>query len=184
MTGKSFLGAVVTGLVLFIFGFLFWAINPLPYQAWNEVDDVAAAQQAAAKIFPEDGMYFLPGRGNDPEAMKLLETGPSVFLTIDHSPSAGADPAALGMGLLHNVFSAILLVFVLGRVAGLVPRISRAMIIGVVAAVVINGSEIIWWQQPFSWVVHQMIYYVIYFGLGAAVLHYFLGEPEGEVESA
>ena len=184
MTTKSFWGAVLTGLVLFVYGFIYWAVNPLPYLAWNDVDDMAATQSAAAQLFPEDGVYFLPGAGNDPEAMKLLETGPSVFLTIDHSPVAGPDPLSLAMGFMHNVFSALLLVFVLSGVSGHVARITRAMIIGVVAAFVINGSEIIWWQQPVNWVAHQTIYYIIYFGIGAGVLHYFLDEPDGETEAA
>lgn len=178
MSGKTLLGVLVTGVVLFMFGFAYWALNPLPYQAWNEVADPAASQAAAAELFPEDGVYFLPGQGNDPEALKLMETGPSVYVTIDHSPMPGPDPVALGMGLVHNIFSALLLVFVLSAVAGLSNRISRSMIIGVVAAFVINGSEIIWWQQPFNWVIHQMIYYVAYFGVAALVLHFFLDPPQ------
>ena len=180
MTTKAFLGAVLTGLVLFVFGFIYWAANPLPYAAWNDVADPAEAQAAAAALFPEDGVYFLPGPTNDPEALKLLETGPSVYVTIDHTPVAGPDPLALGMGFLHNVFSALLLVFVLSGISGLVPRVSRALIVGIVAVFVINGSEIIWWQQPMSWVMHQMIYYIVYFGIAAVILHYFLPDPNEE----
>ena len=179
MTGKSILGALLTGVALFVFGFLYWAVNPLPYTAWNVLDDPAAAQAATAKLFPQDGMYVVPGGGNDPRALQLLETGPLVFLTIDHSPAAGPDPASLGVGLLHNIASAFLLVLLIRGVSGgLTARVGRAALVGVVAAFVINGSEIIWWQQPFNWMIHQAIYYVLYFALGAAVLNFFLPEPE------
>ncbi len=178
MSGKTILGGFVAGLALFIFGFIYWAVNPLPYAAWNEVSDPAAAQAAAAEWFPEDGMYFLPGPGNDPQALELLKTGPSVFLTIDHSPSAGADPAALGLGFVHNIFSAFLIIYLIQGVSGLSGRVSRAVMVGIIASFVINVSEIIWWQQPLNWVIHQMIYYLFYFAIAAAVLHFFLPDPE------
>ena len=174
MPGKTILGALVTGFVLFNFGFIFWAINPLPYMAWNDVADPAAAQAAAAEIFPEDGVYFLPGAGNDEAAIKLLETGPSVYVTIDHSPALPGDPASLGIGFVHNIFSAFLLVFLFSGVYGLGPRVSRALVVGIVATFIINGSEIIWWQQPSHWIVHQVIYYLLYFAIGALVLNFFL----------
>lgn len=178
MNGKAMLGALVTGFVLFVYGFIYWAVNPLPYLAWNAVDDAAATQAAAAKLFPEDGVYFIPGAGNDPEALRLMETGPSFYVTVDSNPAGGADPVAMGTGFLHNVFSAFLLTFVLSAIAGLGRRVTRAMTIGVIAIFVINGSEVIWWQQPFDWIVHQMVYYLIYFALAAVVLHRFLPEPE------
>jgi len=185
MTGKTLLGVVVTGIALFMFGFVYWAVNPLPYSAWNDVDDAAAMQTAAAKLFPESGVYFLPGAGNDPEALKLLETGPSVYVSIDHTPTPGSDPVALGIGLLHNIASALLLVFLLKGAASLGAMVQRSLGIAVVAVFIINGSEIIWWQQPFNWLVHQMIYYLIYFALGAAILSFFLPKPgEGEPHTA
>ncbi len=180
MNVKTILGSLVTGLVLFVFGFLYWAINPLPYNTWNEVEDPAAAQKQAQALFPEDGLYFLPGPGNDPTALELLETGPAVFLVIDHSPAAGADPSSLAMGFVHNVLTALLLVLVLQNVAGFGRRISAALLLGVIGVVVINGSEIIWWMQPPSWILHQAIYYLAYFAIAAAVLHPFLGDPAAE----
>lgn len=177
MNTKSMLGALVAGLVLFVYGFIYWAVNPLPYMVWNDIADPAAMQAAAAELFPEDGVYFIPGAGNDPEAIKLLETGPSVYVTIDHSPVAGPDPFALATGLLHNIFSAFLLTFVLASIAGLGRRVIRATILGVIAVFVINVSEVIWWQQPFDWIMHQMIYYLIYFALAALVLHFFMSTP-------
>ena len=178
MSGKTMLGVLVTGLVLFLFGFIYWAVNPLPYQVWNDVADPAAAQAAMSETFPEDGIYFIPGQPNDPAAAELMKTGPAGFVIMDHAPAAGVDPVALGVGLLHNIFSAALMVWVLLGISGLVNRITRALIIGLVATFVINGSEMIWWWQPFEWQIHQIIYYLIYFGLAALVLHRFVPEPE------
>ena len=107
MNAKTLLGCVVTGLALFVLGFLYWGINPLPYSSWNLVDDPAAAQTSAGALFPEDGVYFLPGPGSDPEAMKLLETGPSVLLTIEHEH--GGQVTQFVSGFVHNILSAVLM---------------------------------------------------------------------------
>ena len=178
MTGRQILGIAVTALALFVFGFLYWAMNPLPYAAWNAVEDAAAAQATAQALFPEDGLYVLPGPGNDPEALKLLETGPLVYLAIDHSPSVGGDPAALAQGFVHNLLSALLLFFVFRGLADTGARLRSALLLGVAAVFVINGSEIVWWAQPAGWVVHQAIYYLLYFVIAALVLGPFLGSPE------
>lgn len=178
MSAKTAIGVIVTGLVLFVFGFVYWAVNPLPYMAWNQVSDVAAAQSAAALLFPEDGLYFLPGPGNDPAAQELLKTGPAVYLSIDHSPSLGADPASMAVGFVHNLLSALLLVFLFRGVSGLSARLGAGVLVGVVAAFVVNGSEVIWWQQPLNWIIHQMIYYVLYFAIGAVVLGKFVSDSQ------
>lgn len=172
MTGKSLLGVLLTGVVLFFFGFLYWAVNPLPYQTWQPVSNPAEVQAVAAGLFPDDGMYGIPGPGNDPAAVALLEQGPSLFVFIDHSPSAGADPLEMAKGLVHNIFSAALLVF-LFRLAPLLASWQGGLAIGVCAAFVINGSEVIWWQQPLAWIVHQALYYVLYFTIAAAILRRF-----------
>ncbi len=180
MGGKTILGVVVTGIVLFFFGFLYWGVNQLPYATWNTVTDPAVAQTTAASLFPEDGVYFLPGPGNDPEAAKLLETGPSVMLTIRHTQDQMA--MQFGLGVVHNILSALLLVIVLKGVVGTGAMITRALLVGFVAGFVILGSNIIWWMQPISWMFFHLVYYLIYFALGAWVLSFFL--PKAETASA
>ncbi len=177
MGGKTVLGVLIAGVVLFVFGFVYWAMNPLPYAAANSVTDAAAVQSAAAALFPEDGFYMVPGPSNDPAALDLLKSGPSVLLSIDHSPTPGADPGALGTGFIHNLISALLLALLLRSTAGFAAKVALGTLLGVIATVVINGSEVIWWQQPLNWQLHHMIYYVLYFAIGATVLAMFLPDP-------
>lgn len=171
---KTILGTVVTALVLFVFGFLYWAVNPLPYLTLNSVDDPAAVQAQAAELFPQDGLYLVPGGGNDPVALELLGQGPAVFLSIDHSPAAGADPAALALGFAHNLLTAIVLAILLKSGTSLSARLQQSIWVGVLGVLVINGSELIWWMQPLSWLLHQAAYYLLYFVIAAITLNYFL----------
>ncbi len=176
MSGKSILGAVITGIALFFFGFLYWAINPLPYQTWQPVSNPAEVQAVAAGLFPNDGMYGIPGPGNDAAALELFEKGPSLFVFIDHTPTAGGDPLEMAKGLIHNVLSALLLLF-LFRVAPSLASWQGGRALGICAAFVINGSEVIWWQQPVNWIIHQALYYVLYFVIATAILQRFVTRP-------
>jgi len=171
---KSILGVVLTGVALFLFGFLYWGVNTLPYQAWNSVADPAAAQTAASTLFPDDGIYFVPGPTNEPATLKLFETGPAFFVTIDHTPIAGPDPAALAMGLVHNILAAGLLLLVLSRLSGMGSPVATSIVIGLCACFIINGSEIIWWMQPVGWIIYQVVYYLIYFAIAGFLLGYFM----------
>jgi hypothetical protein len=40
----------------------------------------------------------------------------------------------------------------------------------VLATLLINGSEVVWWLQPLNWVAYQMLYFVIYFVIAGALL--------------
>lgn len=174
MNVKTILGSLVAGLSLFVFGFIYWALNPLPYQAFETLEDPAQTQAQIASLFPQSGMYFVPGPGNDPAMTELINTGPVALLSVDHNAVAGGDPAALLTGFVHNWVSALFLIVLLKSLHGLADRLRLAATVALLAVVVILGSEIIWWMQSPAWLLHHAIYYVIYFLLAAWVLHFFL----------
>ena len=60
---KSISAAFTTAAVLFVFGFLYWAVNPLPYSALNQVKSEGISQLTVAKLFPESGAYLIPSPG-------------------------------------------------------------------------------------------------------------------------
>lgn len=121
-------------------------------------------------------MYGVPGPGNDAEAVELLKTGPSLFVYIQHSRAAPGNPVEMAKGLLHNIASALLLVFFFKLAPGLASW-RGGLALSVCAAFVINGSEVIWWQQPVGWIIHQALYYVLYFVIAAAILNRFTRSP-------
>jgi hypothetical protein len=82
----------------------------------------------------------------------------------------------MAKGLLHNIASAFLLVFFLKFAPGLA-NWQGGLALGVCAAFVINGSELIWWQQPLGWIVHQALYYIIYFVIAVVILGRFSRSP-------
>ena len=148
---KPISAAFITAAVLFVFGFLYWAVNPLPYSALNQVKSEGISQLTVAKLFPESGAYLIPGPG--PKSQERLEKGPAILLSIDHTPSAEGAPLDLFIGFLHNLATAFLLALILSKVKENGERMKVVIISGVLATVLINGSEVIWWFQPLNWAV-------------------------------
>ncbi|MDG1125556.1 MAG: hypothetical protein P8N73_11825 [Pseudomonadales bacterium] len=165
---KPISAVFITAAVLFVFGFLYWAVNPLPYSALNQVKSEGISQLTVAKLFPESGAYLIPGPG--PKSQERLEKGPAILLSIDHMPSAAGAPLDLFIGFLHNLATAFLLALILGKVKDNGERMKVVIISGVLATVLINGSEVIWWFQPLNWVAYHALYYILYFSIAGALL--------------
>lgn len=165
---KSISAVFITAFVLFVFGFLYWAVNPLPYSALNEVKSEGISQLSVAKLFPESGAYLIPSPG--PKSEERLEKGPAILLSIDHTPSAEGAPLDLIIGFFHNLLTAFLLTLIITRVKDNAERMKVVVISGVLATVLINGSEVIWWFQPLNWVAYHALYYILYFSIAGALL--------------
>ena len=95
------LGIVLTAIVLFAFGFLYWAANPLPNKALNTVPDSDAAAAAIGEQFPDTGMY------------SVLQSGLSATVIVNHDVSEEVDPLAMLYGFIHYLVIATLLAVVL-----------------------------------------------------------------------
>lgn len=59
---KTIIGVIVTTLVLFVWGFLFWGqvLHSIPYESWKQTGDDGQAQEMLEKTFPETGTYYVP----------------------------------------------------------------------------------------------------------------------------
>ena len=166
-------GIVVTALALFVFGFLFWGANPLPYASWNETPDAAAAEAAVQAQFPQTGVYSVPNAGEVPGGVWAM-------LYVRHDPPQSV-PAIGEMlkGLAHYLLVAGALALVLRRRAALGETVRRAAVLGVAAVVVVEGSDVAWWGYPLAWKLWGAAYHVLVFTLGALVLAWFLPERAG-----
>ena len=70
----------LASLALFFFGFLFWDLNPLPYQSWIKPTDESGAMEALRNHFPERGTYFCPSFDADPKVTdEKFRKGPLAF---------------------------------------------------------------------------------------------------------
>jgi hypothetical protein len=171
---KFFLAPLLGALAMFVFGFLYWGISPLPYKSLGRVPDDAAAASALAKIFPSTGLYFLPGMYLDPAThQELAQKGPLAEVNYIAHGAPMFDPRTLAKGFIHNYVLCLLLVLLLGTVmpafqgVGCVVRLCA--MIGLVLAAG-HYADVIWWNYSIAWETWRALYDLLAFVIVGAIL--------------
>ena len=175
---KLGVGIVVTALALFVFGFLYWGANPLPYATWNVPPDSATAKAAVSEHFPSTGVYGVPRPGEAPDGLWAM-----IYVRHD-MPQSLPDPGEMLKGFAHYLLVAGALALVLRRRGELGATVRRAAVLGVAAVVVVEGTDVAWWGYPLAWKLWGAAYHVLLFVLGALVLAWFLPERRGATGKA
>lgn len=177
---RTLLAALAAAFAMYLFGFAYWAGNPLPYAAWKHTLDDEAAGRALREHFPESGTYYLPGSHHDAETRtRLHERGPVAFVHVtarDGRPVMESAMMAKGFGI--NLAVAFLLAVMLGKVRSALPgygqRLAFAALGGLAAAVLVDLGDAVWWYIPLEWKLHQALYTFSVWLVGGAVLAAFI----------
>ena len=168
---KTIAGIGLTAIVLFIFGFLYWGVSPLPYTAVSSAADPEAALADIKRHFPDTGAYMVPAAAN----MELLAEGSQAVVYVDHEvPASQPDPASMALGLVHNVLMALVVFLLLRNQEGMSQHLRTGALVGLAAVAVIEGSDTLWWLYPLSWKIHSVVYHFLCFVLAAALLSRFM----------
>ena len=121
---KLGVGIVVTALALFVFGFLYWGANPLPYATWSDPPDSATAKAAVSEHFPSTGVYGVPRPGEAPDGVWAM-----IYVRHD-MPQSLPDPGEMLKGFAHYLLVAGALALVLRRRGELGATVRRAAVLG------------------------------------------------------
>ncbi len=137
---KFALAVVLGGLVLFLWGFVSWAILPWHENVAHKFSDEAAVAQVLKANAPEQGIYYLP------------------FAEEDHSPG---EPAAfvnvlpqgfdmnmdklMGIGLITQIISAFLVFVLLRQTRGL-NYIGKVLFVALVGLIIGFVSHAPYWN--------------------------------------
>ena len=160
---KTIIGVIVTTLVLFVWGFLFWGqvLHSIPYESWKQTGDDGQAQEMLKKTFPETGTYYVPGTAHLPlDRLSMIARGPVAMVHINHADDIPTQAESMIQGFLLNLVLVTLLA-VMFTVAGAktfrdFARLSVA--VAAVAVVMIDFGHIVWWGETASWVIWQAVY--------------------------
>jgi hypothetical protein len=150
-------GSLVGGLVLFVWGFLFWGLSSLPYSALSQaVPDDATAGQALMQYFPQSGAYYIPGPHNPLDQLKALhEAGPVAFVFFNREGKAKKPPSMLLTGYVHCVELALLVALGLRALGNALPaygqRVRLVVMFGLASSLWGPIALIIWWYYPPGW---------------------------------
>ncbi len=177
--GKTIGGILLAALALWLWGFLFWGLNPMPYETWSATKDDAAAQAALREHFPEGGTYFIPSRAHPLEQQQaLLEAGPWGFVEISYAKRAPFEMSTMVYGLGVNLVFAAVLALLMYRVRNTARtysgRLGVPLWLAVASVVLFEGGDVVWWGLAADWQLQQAIYHFVGVFLTGAVLAYFI----------
>jgi len=156
---RLLIGATLAAVAMFFWGFLYWALFPLPWKLIGPVPDELAMGQALDELLPASGAYVLPHpvASGEEESLRRTQAGPIATILYRKAGRSPTDPtiflggflhgwiAALGMGLLLRCIRPGSYARAVGLLAG----------IGLVAAIWANLGRPIWYAQP--WEYHVLI---------------------------
>jgi|TARA_B110000263_G_C15274168_1_gene495036 hypothetical protein len=158
---KISLGIIVTTIVLYLWGFLFWGLSEMPYSSWKQTADDAATQVLMRKAFPESGTYFLPGFDHEPDQRsQLYEQGPVGFVHINLEGRPEMDPSIMVGGFVLNLVIVLVMAGFFKLAGATEFRDFARLSLGAaaIAVIAIHGGDMVWWQISPGWKVWQLLY--------------------------
>ncbi len=179
MTGRTLIGGVVGGIVLFIWGSIAHVATPLGSAGIQSIPNEDAVMESMRANITQPGLYFFPGidpaRQNDEAAMKEWEAkavrGPAGIMAYQLRGEAGLPPNLLITEFASNVLVGVLVAFILGNIAGsLAFRVVVAGAIALLAGVDIYGSYWNWYKFPTAYTLAQITIQVVGYLLMGAVI--------------
>lgn len=176
---RATIGVIVACLVLYVWGFVCWGLGPYKTQIWKHSRD-EPAQKALRDYFPQNGTYLVPGFGEDEKTREeLSKKGPVAMvhmLAVDGMP--GMDPKTFVLGFVVNLVVIVLIAVALRKVGPSLPtyfeRVSFVTLLGLAAAILIDGGDIAWWHIDWQWKLYQASYDVSFWILTGLVLGWFI----------
>ncbi len=184
--GRVLIGSVVAGIAVFLWGFIFWGMTPLPYSSLSRTVDDAAAGRALMEQLPQTGTYLVPGRHNSADVQKsLFEAGPIAMVFFNREGKPMTSVVQMVQGLLYSIVIALLVgaaLYLFSRaVTGYTERVLLVGVIGVAGAIAMPLANIIWWYFPAGWQLWNALYQAVSWLIMALILPSFVPRPAPRV---
>jgi hypothetical protein len=160
---RTALGVALATLAMFVWGMIYWGANPLPYRAWKVAANDDDAQRALREHFPAVGTYVVPSLRADADSLaRRYAAGPIAFVHVTSPGRPVHDPSIMAKGLLLDFLCALVMAGLLRMAAPALPtygrRVGFAALVGMGAALLIDGGDVAWWSIPWEWKLHQAVY--------------------------
>lgn len=168
MAGRVLLAAVLSAVLMFVWGFVFWGVLNLGEQVMKplpaELDVLASLRQSSA----ESGMYVypMPSEEKDDDAKLIFETkhleGPILQMAYVAEGGPVMPPERFAQGLGHYFAVALLTGCLLALAARGLPsfgsRVMFVLLLSLIAAVWGNVGDAVWWFHSREYCLANMAY--------------------------
>ncbi|MBX3427324.1 MAG: hypothetical protein KF688_16720 [Pirellulales bacterium] len=179
---RVFAAAIVSAVLMFIWGFVYWVVIGAGAQtlqaipAANELDLLAVMRSSEMVT----GMYVypFPADMNDQQAAAEVERqaaeGPRFQLAYVKEGGPAMDGKLLGLGFAHMALVALLTATLTALAAGALPTFGRrfafVLLVGIIAAVWANLGDVVWWMHSLRYAAGNIIFFVVEGALMAAAI--------------
>jgi hypothetical protein len=188
MAIRLLIGAFVAAIVMFVWGWVFWALLAVQLgvmrQADSEVIDVMVKH--APEL--ESGEYFYPmqpGPGASEDDTKNFvdkhNKGPLVEISYQAGGANPMDPLQFGLGFVHfvalGIIAGFLLIMALKSLPTYLGRVGYVFLLGIFASAAIDVAAVIWFHHPWRYPTMVAIYHGSTWLLAGLVLGAFIRPP-------
>ncbi len=175
MVKKMLIGVAIASVVLYVWGFMYWAMGPYPTMIWKQSPDDVSAGKAMVEHFPERGTYFLPAHTSDmKKTQELFQKGPIAMVHVLSVEGRNClEPRIMVFGFGLNVVVLLMIGVLLQWVSPALPtyfsRVGFAAFVGLTGAVFIDVGSAVWWEIPLEWKLYEAGYDVSFWILAGAI---------------
>jgi hypothetical protein len=151
--GKSItFGAILGGLVLFIWSALSWIALPLHTRTMTGFKDDKAIANAIRANAEKSGVYYSPKDQAD------MATGPLVYAVVRREGMTSI-AKEMGTGLLIDILCAGLMTWLLLQVTGrsFISKVGVVLVVALIAALMDRLGDWNWWGYPIAYTVVLML---------------------------
>jgi hypothetical protein len=182
---RLFVGALLSAVVLFAWGFVFWSASHVMYQFMHRLPDEDEAVQLFQDHDLESGTYLVPfpdaaalnGTDKDKEGVYLARRVKGPLMEIIYRKEGAASPTnplVLARGFCHyfaaSLLAAVLLILAQPGLPRYPMRVLFVFLAGVFATVAITFAKPIWFFHPWPTVLYEAAFQTIGWLLAGMVL--------------
>ena len=182
---KQAIYSILSGtILLFIWNAVSWMVLPFHSNTLHTIpESVIQPAEALREAMPESGVYHYPGlpEGNSATAMEEIEAklaeGPRITLMVyKNEPTELFELSSFIFSAVANLLTALIVFLIISRlgVASLRSAIVTCLLIGSVAAIVSDISQMNWYMFPLDYTLINVVDKLVAFGLLGLVFGWYV----------
>jgi len=188
MKTRTILSLVIGTIVLFVWNAVSWMALPFHTTSLKNIPEEMINQAAFKEAMPESGVYHFPGMhaSSDEEEMQKIEAvlaeGPRIPLMVYVNKSTKLfDPMTFLQSLLVNFLTVLLTYLLIARISKKDKSsiLLSALGIGVVAVLVSDLSQKVWFMFPWGYTLVNAMDKVVAFSLLGLVFAFYTFRKQG-----
>lgn len=175
---RIFVASLVTAIVLFVFGFVWWGLLMPVVRPASVIADQELVEAMSSSL-NESALYFYPDYAEEPGD----SSGPMAILFFNREMPSMAK--MMGMGFGHMFVSALLVSLFVSylRLRSFAGRLTFVFSLGLFVAVWADVGNMIWWRHPTLWTAFHFGYDVLSWLLAGVMIAAIVRPWPGSAES-